>query len=121
MIKDIEGILRERILVLDGAMGTMLQQKGMMPGQCPELFGIEHPEVLQEIHQQYAEAGAEIIETNTFGANRFKLAEYGLEDRVEEINAEAVRLARAAAKNKALVAGCIGPTGRLLRPRVCEF
>ncbi|HRY12297.1 MAG TPA: homocysteine S-methyltransferase family protein [Syntrophomonadaceae bacterium] len=116
MIKDIEGILRERILVLDGAMGTMLQQKGMMPGQCPELFGIEHPEVLQEIHQQYAEAGAEIIETNTFGANRFKLAEYGLEDRVEEINAEAVRLARAAAKNKALVAGCIGPTGRLLRP-----
>ena len=116
MIKDIEGILRERILVLDGAMGTMLQQKGMLPGQCPELFGIEHPEILREIHSQYAEAGADIIETNTFGANRFKLAEYGLEDRVEEINGEAVRLARAAAKNTALVAGCIGPTGRLLRP-----
>ncbi|MEQ8200014.1 MAG: homocysteine S-methyltransferase family protein [Syntrophomonadaceae bacterium] len=116
MIKDLEGILRERILVLDGAMGTMLQQRGMMPGQCPELFGVEHPGVLQEIHQQYVEAGADIIETNTFGANRFKLAEYGLEDKVEEINGEAVRLARAAAKNRALVAGCIGPTGRLLRP-----
>lgn len=116
MIKDLEGILRDRVLVLDGAMGTMLQQRGMLPGQCPELYGIQHPAVLEDIHQQYVDAGADIIETNTFGGNSFKLAEYGLENKVEEINGDAVRLARAAAKSRALVAGCIGPTGRLLRP-----
>ncbi len=116
MARDLEATLREKVLVLDGAMGTMLQQKGLTPGQCPELFGIENPEVLQEIHQQYVEAGADIIETNTFGANRLKLSEYGLENRVTEINADAVKIARAASKGRVLVAGCIGPTGRLLRP-----
>lgn len=116
MARDLETTLREKVLVLDGAMGTMLQQKGLTPGQCPELFGIEHPGVLQEIHHQYVEAGADIIETNTFGANRFKLAEYRLDNKVTEINAESVKIARAASKGRALVAGCIGPTGRLLQP-----
>ncbi|MEA4926632.1 MAG: homocysteine S-methyltransferase family protein [Syntrophomonadaceae bacterium] len=116
MSGDLQAWLRERILVMDGAMGTMLQQKGMMPGQCPELFGVEHPDILSGIHRQYLEAGADIIETNTFGGNGFKLAEYGLETRVEEINAEAVRLARQAVKGRALVAGCVGPTGQLLEP-----
>lgn len=116
MSGDIQALLRERILVMDGAMGTMLQQKGMMPGQCPELYGIEHPDTAIEIHRQYVEAGADIIETNTFGGSCFKLAEYGLENRVAEINAEAVRLARQAAKGRVLVAGNIGPTGKLLEP-----
>ncbi len=116
MARDLEATLREKVLVLDGAMGTMLQQKGLMPGQCPELFGIEHPEILEDIHRQYVEVGADIIETNTFGANRYKLAEYQLDNRVSEINGEAVKLARAASKGRALVAGCIGPTGRLLQP-----
>lgn len=116
MTRDLELLLREKVLVMDGAMGTMLQQKGMLPGQCPELFGIEHAGILVDIHRQYVEAGADIIETNTFGGNRFKLAEYSLENQVAEINAEAVRIARQAAKGSVLVAGCIGPTGKLLKP-----
>ncbi len=116
MIKDLEGILRDRVLVLDGAIGTILQQRGMLPGQCPELYGVQRPSILEEIHRQYVDAGADIIETFTFGGNSYKLAEYGLENRVEEINGDAVRLARSAAGSRALVAGCIGPTGRLLRP-----
>ncbi len=116
MSGDLEALLRERVLVMDGAMGTMLQQQGMMPGQCPELFGLEHPDVLKEIHRQYLEAGADIVETNTFGGNRFKLAEYGLENRVEEINCEAVSIARQASQGHSLVAGCMGPTGKLLQP-----
>ncbi|HBQ27589.1 MAG TPA: 5-methyltetrahydrofolate--homocysteine methyltransferase, partial [Syntrophomonas sp.] len=100
----------------DGAMGTMLQEQGMMPGQCPELFGIDNFRMLSDIHGQYIEAGADIIQTNTFGGNRFKLGEYGLENRVEEINAEAVRIARQAAGDKVLVAASIGPSGKLLQP-----
>ncbi|MGI5912392.1 MAG: homocysteine S-methyltransferase family protein [Syntrophomonadaceae bacterium] len=109
-------LLRERVLILDGAMGTMLQEQGMRPGQCPELFGIENPRMLSSIHQQYIEAGSDIIQTNTFGGNRFKLAEYGLANRVEEINGEAVKIARQSAGNKVLVAASIGPSGKLLQP-----
>ncbi|MGS0764991.1 homocysteine S-methyltransferase family protein [Syntrophomonas curvata] len=116
MKPDLSDLLKERVLILDGAMGTMLQEQGMMPGQCPELFGIEHPRMLSHIHQQYVEAGSDIIETNTFGGNRFKLAEYGLQNRVEEINGEAVGIARRSAGGKALVAASIGPSGRLLSP-----
>lgn len=108
--------LEERILILDGAMGTMLQQNGLMPGECPELFGMEHPEVLEDIHRQYVEAGSDIIQTNTFGGNRFKLSEYGLAERVREINAEAVRIARRAVGSQGWVAVSIGPTGQLLKP-----
>jgi 5-methyltetrahydrofolate--homocysteine methyltransferase len=116
MKPDLLELLKERVLILDGAMGTMLQEQGMMPGDCPELFGIGNSRMLSSIHQQYVEAGADIIQTNTFGANRFKLGEYGLEDKVSEINAEAVSIARQSAGNKALVAASIGPSGKLLQP-----
>ena len=113
---DLQGLLRERIVILDGAMGTMLQDLGMPIGQCPELYGINNQEVLENIHRQYVEAGADIIETNTFGGNRYKLEVFGLGTRTDEINKEAVAIAKRAARGKALVAGSIGPSGKLLRP-----
>lgn len=100
------------ILVVDGAMGTMLQAEGITG--CPELAALEHPESLTRIHQAYEEAGADIHTTNTFGGNRFKLAAYGLADRVLEINRTAAQITRAAVKG--LVAGSMGPTGRLMVP-----
>jgi len=113
---DLLSVLKERIVILDGAMGTMLQERGMQPGQCPELFGVENPSILREIHSLYIEAGSDIIQTNTFGGNAFKLGEYGLGDRVEEINAESVRIAKETARGRAWVAASIGPTGKLLTP-----
>lgn len=115
-------LIKERMVILDGAMGTMLQDRGMQPGHCPELYGVENPHTLREIHSLYIEAGSDIIQTNTFGGNAFKLAEYGLEDRADEINAEAVRIARDTARGRAWVAASIGPTGRLLKPMGdCSF
>lgn len=116
MLSDLVSLLRERILILDGAMGTMLQNSGMAPGECPELYGINNPQVLSAIHYDYIEAGANIIQTNTFGANALKLKEFGLEDKVAEINTEAVKIAKETAKGKAFVAASIGPTGKLLTP-----
>lgn len=116
MSGDLYKMLKEQVLILDGAMGTMLQERGMSPGQCPELFGIENPSVLEDIHYQYVHAGANIIQTNTFGANAFKLKEYGLKEQVTEINTEAVRIARRTAGHHTLVAASIGPTGQLLAP-----
>ncbi|MBJ6802007.1 homocysteine S-methyltransferase family protein [Geomonas propionica] len=108
--------VRERVLVLDGAMGTMLQERGLKAGQSPEEMNLTAPEVVAGVHRAYVEAGADIIVTNTFGGTKAKLDHYGLGDQVERINAEAVRIAREVAGDNAYVAGSIGPTGRFVEP-----
>lgn len=108
--------IERRVLVLDGAMGTLLQERGLPPGGCPELMNRTAADVVAAIHREYTEAGADIIVTNTFGGNRVKLAHYGLQDEVVELNRRAVELARQAAGSNGFVAGSIGPTGRFLEP-----
>ena len=104
------------IQIFDGAMGTMLQAGGLAPGACPELMNVDHPEVVQRIHEAYIAAGSTVIETNTFGASSLKLAHYGIESRMAEINAAAVKIAKKAAGRRAKVAGSMGPTGRFVAP-----
>lgn len=116
VLDDLHLLLKEKILILDGAMGTMLQESGLKPGECPELYGINNPQILASIHYDYIEAGSNIIQTNTFGASSLKLLEYGLEKEVHNINYRAVKLAKDVAKDKAYVAASIGPTGKLLKP-----
>ncbi len=99
----------------DGAMGTQLIGRGLA-GQAPELWNLERPDEIREIHRDYVLAGSDVIQTNTFGANRLKLKGAGLESRLYQINLSAVKLAKEAAGGKALVAGDIGPTGEMMEP-----
>jgi 5-methyltetrahydrofolate--homocysteine methyltransferase len=104
-------------LVFDGAMGTMLQGAGLEDGGSGELWNVEHPEAVLEIHRHYLQAGANVVTTNTFGGTRPRLDMHGLGDRVVELNRAGAALARQAAEPfSALVAGDLGPTGELLDP-----
>jgi 5-methyltetrahydrofolate--homocysteine methyltransferase len=116
-------LLNQKVLVIDGAMGTMLQENGLEPGECPELWNISHPEIVRKIHTAYLEAGADIILTNTFGANGVKLMKMKQQHQLKEINKQAVNLAREAVdsykKNNPVpvfVAGSVGPTGEIMEP-----
>jgi homocysteine S-methyltransferase len=106
----------ERVLVCDGAMGTMLYAKGVFINQCFDALNFTAPGRVAEVHAEYARAGADVIETNTFGANRIKLRGFGLADRLRDINVEGARLARSAAGEQAYVAGAMGPLGIRIEP-----
>jgi homocysteine S-methyltransferase len=109
-------IADKRVHVLDGAMGTMLYNRGMFVSVCYDELSLTQPGLVQEVHEAYVQAGAEILETNTFGANPVKLSSHGLDDETEIINRTAVTIARGAANGRALVVGAIGPLGIRLEP-----
>src|SRR6476619_4503737 len=108
--------LDERVLVCDGAMGTMLYAKGVFINKSFDALNVTQPDLVAEVHQEYVRAGADIIETNTFGANRIKLGSFGLADKLRAINEQGARIARHAADEKAYVAGSIGPLGIRIEP-----
>ncbi|WP_058486488.1 homocysteine S-methyltransferase family protein [Defluviitalea phaphyphila] len=109
-------ILKEKIVILDGATGTELQNKGMPKGACPEQWILENPNAIIDIQKSYVEAGSMIVYAPTFGANRWKLKSFGLEEKVREINIELVKLSKKAVGDKALVAGNLSPTGEFIKP-----
>ena len=109
-------LARSEIIVSDGAIGTQLQACGIPPGVLSEVWNAERPEVLLGIHRAYLAAGARIATTNTFGGNRFRLREAGLEDRHDDLNRRGVVLAREAVGDAAWVGGSLGPSGQLLEP-----
>jgi len=107
----------ETPIVVDGGMGTLLQERGLEGGGAGELWNVEHPDVIRKIHTEYAEAGAQVLTTNTFGGTEPRLAMHGLGDRVHEINRAAASIAReVATQHGVVVAGDLGPTGELLFP-----
>lgn len=108
--------ITERVLILDGAMGTLLQTRGLSPGSCPEEMNRNAPDAVVGIHAEYAEAGADILIANSFSGNRVKLTNYNLGNAVDELNQRAVALARKAAPAGVFVGGSVGPTGRFVEP-----
>src|SRR5215207_4267514 len=115
-------LFETRVLIGDGAVGTLLGERGVGFGHPYARANLSHPGMVTSIHEEYLRAGAGVIETNTFAANRFKLETHDLEERVREVNAEGASLARKAALtiagtgDRALVLGAIGPLGRPLAP-----
>lgn len=105
-----------KLIIADGAAGTMLMNAGLPTGAPPELWNIEQPQQILKLHQSYLEAGAQIILTNTFGGNRIKLGKAGISGRVRELNLAGAAIARQAAGDQAFVAGDIGPTGEMMQP-----
>ncbi|HWC98593.1 MAG TPA: bifunctional homocysteine S-methyltransferase/methylenetetrahydrofolate reductase [Candidatus Sulfopaludibacter sp.] len=108
--------LTRRVMVADGAMGTMLYSRGVFINRCFDELNLSQPDLVKQIHLEYAKAGAEILETNTFGGSRPRLAAFGMAEKLKAINQAGVRLAREAAKDGAYVAGAVGPLGVRIEP-----
>jgi 5-methyltetrahydrofolate--homocysteine methyltransferase len=109
-------LLGKKILLADGAMGTELQKRGMQVGVCPEELNVTDPQLIKQIYKDYFDAGSDIITTNTFGANSFRLKFYDFQNRVEEFNLTAVNLAKEVRPEGKFIAGSIGPLGELIEP-----
>ncbi|MGE4282420.1 MAG: homocysteine S-methyltransferase family protein [Clostridia bacterium] len=114
--KEFREYLQNNIMILDGATGTQLQKKGMPKGVCPEYWVLEHPDVIIEVQKEYIHAGSNAVYSCTFGGNRIKLDEFGLGDKVIEINRKLAQLSKKAAGDDALVAGDLAPTGQFVSP-----
>jgi 5-methyltetrahydrofolate--homocysteine methyltransferase len=112
----LEKLNTSQILLGDGALGTELQKRGMPVGVCPEEYNILYPDIIRNIHKDYFEAGSDLVETNTFGANRIRLKFFDFENRVEEFNKAAVNIAKEVSGDQKYVAGSIGPIGELIEP-----
>ncbi len=114
-MKLLNNLIKKRIVFLDGATGTELQKLGMPQGACPENWCIKNPNVISKVHQNYQQAGSDIVYTCTFGANRYKLSQYGIKN-VKKINRDLAHIARKSVRTKILVAGDVGPTGKFVEP-----
>jgi methionine synthase / methylenetetrahydrofolate reductase (NADH) len=112
----IQAIADEHVYLFDGAMGTMLYSKGVFINKCYDELNLQNPEIVLDVHKQYVRAGAEILETNTYGANRVKLHGFGIDDALRDINLRGAELARKAAGDSVYVAGAIGPLGIRIEP-----
>ncbi|HEX8154668.1 MAG TPA: homocysteine S-methyltransferase family protein, partial [Thermoanaerobaculia bacterium] len=112
----IQAIADEHVYLFDGAMGTMLYSKGVFINKCYDELNLRSPEIVLEVHKQYVRAGADILETNTYGANRVKLSSFGIEEELRAINIRGAELAREAAGDSCYVAGAIGPLGIRIEP-----
>jgi homocysteine S-methyltransferase len=108
--------IKEHLVLLDGAMGSLIYQKGVFIDKCYDELNLSRPDLIRSIHEEYISAGARVIETNTYGGNRFKLKSHNLADQIEQINAAGVNLALEAAAGKAYVAGSMGPPGVEIEP-----
>jgi 5-methyltetrahydrofolate--homocysteine methyltransferase len=116
MNKFLERLRAGEILVADGAMGTMLFERGLRSGSCPEAMNLSRPDVLEDIARLYLDAGADIIQTNTFGGSPLKLASYSLADAAPRINRNAVSAVKKIVSGRAYVSGSCGPCGKILKP-----
>jgi len=112
----IQSLIKERVVVLDGATGTELMARGLSRGESPERWNLEHPDRVQDVHRCYYGAGSDMVLTNTFGGSRLKLEPYGLGDRVAEVNRRGADCARKVCPEGAFVGGDMGPTGKFLKP-----
>ncbi|MFC1554298.1 homocysteine S-methyltransferase family protein [candidate division KSB1 bacterium] len=112
----LDRLLKGDIIVFDGAFGTILLENDLEPGECPDILNLKNPGRLEEIASSYADAGADVIHTGTFSSSPMKLADLGLEDKLEEINRRAVEILKNSVGEKALISASIGPSGKILLP-----